>query len=359
VARVYDQAFGIENIVLALDCRNDAKEAPLAAVSKGRLHIAKSDFASRPLLACQVYRLCQRYRVWGVICHLFGVDHLVVGAAAKAAQIPAIVVMVGNPAPSRTQAAMKWASLIHASAALGLPLVSVSRHVQQSLSALASLPAGSTVIYSGCDVRAIRAGAARARIKRRPESPFTVGMVARLDPIKDHECLLKAFALICAAKPGVSLRLDLVGDGVLKPKLQQLAHALKLSQCINFLGTTPDLPHCLGSFDLFAFATTTEEGFGLALIEALAAGLPVVATDVPACREVLRGGQLGELVPPGDPNAFAAALGRAIDMKNRQPEPSQSQTRSVYELYDHAVAAEKLLALMDSAYQAKQCRSLF
>jgi glycosyltransferase involved in cell wall biosynthesis len=236
--------------------------------------------------------------------------------------------------------------LIHASATLGIPLASASIYVQDTLSALASLPARSTVIYNGCDVRDISAEAVSARSKRKPGSPFTLGMVARLDPIKDHECLLKAFAILCAAKPGVSLRLDLVGDGVLRSKLQELADALKISQQVDFLGTRSDVPHCLGQFDLFAFATTTEEGFGIALIEALAAGLPVVATDVPACREILRGGQLGELVPPRDPNALATALGRVIDMKHSDAEARQSQIDEVFELYDHRAAAEKHLALM-------------
>jgi glycosyltransferase involved in cell wall biosynthesis len=349
LAKVFDQAFGIENIVLALNPDDGAMKAALAAISKSRLHIARIDVASRPGLARCVYRLCQRYAIRGVICHLFGVDHLVVGVAAKAARIPAIVVRVGNPAPSWTQAkkaAMKWVSLIHASAALGMPLASASVYVQQTLSALASLPAGSTVIYNGCDVRDISAEAAFARSKRKPDSPFTLGMVARLDPIKDHECLLKAFAILCGAKPGVSLRLDLVGDGVLRSKLQEQAHALKISQRVNFLGTRSDVPHCLGQFDLFAFATTTKEGFGIALIEALAAGLPVVATDVPACREVLRGGQLGELVPPRDSNALAAALARVIDMKHCGAESRQSQIEETFELYDHRAAAEKHLALM-------------
>ncbi len=60
--------------------------------------------------------------------------------------------------------------------------------------------------------------------------------------------------------------------------------------------------------DVFVFSTTAEEGLGIALIEAMAAGVPVVASDVPACREVLDNGALGVLVPPGDAAALAAAI---------------------------------------------------
>ena len=64
-----------------------------------------------------------------------------------------------------------------------------------------------------------------------------------------------------------------------------------------------DVPELVGQLDLFVFATTSDEGLGIALIEAMAVGVPVVASDVGACREVLDDGALGLLVPPGGPVA--------------------------------------------------------
>ena len=64
-----------------------------------------------------------------------------------------------------------------------------------------------------------------------------------------------------------------------------------------FLGSSLEITKLLGNSDIFAFSTTEDEGFGIALIEAMAAGLPIIASDVPACREVLDG-NAGILVPP-------------------------------------------------------------
>src|SRR5581483_4170091 len=83
---------------------------------------------------------------------------------------------------------------------------------------------------------------------------------------------------------------------------------LNLTAVVTFLGSRRDVPSLLGQSDVFVFSTTREEGLGTVLIEALAAGLPVVASDVPACAEALEGGRWGRLVPPGDSAALAAAL---------------------------------------------------
>ena len=79
-----------------------------------------------------------------------------------------------------------------------------------------------------------------------------------------------------------------------------------------FWGPRSDVPELLGQMDVFAFSTTRDEGFGIALIEAMAAGLPVVASDVPACREVLDDGAAGILVPAGDPAPLAQAIGALL-----------------------------------------------
>ncbi|HTQ31622.1 MAG TPA: glycosyltransferase family 4 protein, partial [Opitutaceae bacterium] len=69
--------------------------------------------------------------------------------------------------------------------------------------------------------------------------------------------------------------------------------------------------------DVFVFSTTLEEGLGTVLLEALAAGLPIVATDVPACAEALDGGRWGALVPPADPAALAEALIARLQLPER------------------------------------------
>src|SRR5207248_2428186 len=100
----------------------------------------------------------------------------------------------------------------------------------------------------------------------------------------------------------------LAGEGSLRATLQAEAHDLGCAGAVEFLGTRLDVPELLAHARLFVFSTTRQEGLGTVLFEALAVGLPVVASDVPACREALRGGEFGRLVPPGDSAALADAI---------------------------------------------------
>jgi len=87
-----------------------------------------------------------------------------------------------------------------------------------------------------------------------------------------------------------------------------------------FLGRRSDIPELLGQADLFAFSTTAAEGFGISMIEALAAGLPVIASDVPACREVLLDGAAGELLPAGDAAIWARRLKELMGSSEQRQE---------------------------------------
>ncbi len=150
----------------------------------------------------------------------------------------------------------------------------------------------------------------RAGISRsgRPDRsrPNTAIMVATMENHKDHATLLAAVPAIQSAIP--DFRLLLVGDGTLKQELQELAGRLGAGSAVEFLGTRRDVPELLGQSDLFVFSTTPQEGLGSVLFEAMAAGLPIVATDVPACREILGGGIRGKLIPPSNPAALADAV---------------------------------------------------
>ena len=138
-------------------------------------------------------------------------------------------------------------------------------------------------------------------------SPKTIIMVARLDEIKDQETLLKAYAKI-----NQKFRLILVGDGNKREYLEGVASELGLNIKRIFKGSKTDIPAILAEADIFAFSTTLSEGFGIALIEAMAAKLPIIATDVPACREVLDNGKAGILIPVGRVDLWVNALNQLI-----------------------------------------------
>jgi len=166
-------------------------------------------------------------------------------------------------------------------------------------------------------------------------------MVARLDPIKDQATLIRAFA--AARQSG--WQLQLVGEGHERPRLEALARKLGLDPAQVFLGRRADIPKLLGQADLFAFSTTPAEGFGIALIEAIAAGLPVLASDVPACREVLLDGEAGELMPPGDVGAWAKRLMQLMASADAR-HPWAERARAHAARYDSTRCAERWYRLL-------------
>jgi sugar transferase (PEP-CTERM/EpsH1 system associated) len=139
----------------------------------------------------------------------------------------------------------------------------------------------------------------------RPGGPAVI--VARLSPEKDHATLLRACAVAVREEP--SFRLQVAGNGPLREDLLGLAGELGLTESVRFLGAVRDVPGLLAGAGLFVLSSLSE-GMSLTLLEAMASGLPVVATRVGGNPEVVADGLTGLLVPPADPPALAAALVR-------------------------------------------------
>ncbi|MCB1668074.1 MAG: glycosyltransferase [Pseudomonadales bacterium] len=128
-----------------------------------------------------------------------------------------------------------------------------------------------------------------------PNDKFIIGHVARLSEVKNQDLLLKAFALAQKTQP--NLFLVIIGYGHLEKKLKALALQLGINHSVLFTGAVDRAADYMKAFDLFAM-TSNDEGFGRVLIEAMAARIPIVATDIPAFVEVLGGS--GSLVRPND-----------------------------------------------------------
>lgn len=138
-----------------------------------------------------------------------------------------------------------------------------------------------------------------------PQSQPTAISVARLSPEKDFGTLLRAVAL---AVPHVrDLRLQIVGDGVERPRLERLARDLNVHRHVEFLGERSDVPQLLRSAAFFVSSSRTE-GISLTLLEAMAVGLPVLATRVGGNAEVVEDRVTGRLVPPQDHRTLGQAL---------------------------------------------------
>ncbi len=129
--------------------------------------------------------------------------------------------------------------------------------------------------------------------------------VGRLAPQKDHATLLRAFARLAGKHPA---RLLLIGEGPMRAELEALARALGIAGRVAFAGLRDNPYPAMREADLFVLSSAWE-GFGNVLVEAMAVGTPVVATDCPdGPAEILEGGKWGRLVPPGDADALAAAM---------------------------------------------------
>jgi glycosyltransferase involved in cell wall biosynthesis len=117
--------------------------------------------------------------------------------------------------------------------------------------------------------------------------------------------------------------LVLVGEGPERPHVQALAAELGVADRVLCLGALPHFSEWLGRADLFLLPSETES-FGLAALEALACGVPVIASDVGGLPEVVRHGETGLLVPPGDPAALAAAVASLLDDEPRRQRLGQA-----------------------------------
>lgn len=140
---------------------------------------------------------------------------------------------------------------------------------------------------------------------RLPDDALVVGMTCRLVEQKGVSYGLQAFVPVTARFPNAYL--IIAGDGPLRQALENEAAALNLGERVRFLGWRDDVPQLMHAFDLL-LAPSLWEGFGLVILEAMAGGLPVVASRVSAIPEIVVDGETGLLVPPRDTDALAEAI---------------------------------------------------
>lgn len=171
------------------------------------------------------------------------------------------------------------------------------------------------VIPNGVDMTKFKhIDRARASLRRElglPEDRLLVGGVGRYHPQKDFEGFLQAAAAVVWG--GGDAHFVLAGRGVSpgNQKLTALVSELGISRCVHLLGERHDIPAIMSGLDLFV-SSSRNEGFSNVLVEAMACGLPCVATDVGAAREVLCG--VGRLVPPEEPLALGVAIAEMLSL---------------------------------------------
>jgi glycosyltransferase involved in cell wall biosynthesis len=174
-----------------------------------------------------------------------------------------------------------------------------------------------------------------------------LGVVAHLSPVKGHADLLEAMARVVSVRPDTKLLV--VGDGVLRPQLGDLARSLGLAGRVVFAGARPDVASVMAALDVVVVPSHTE-GLSNALLEAMAMARPVIATAVGGNPDVVEHDASGLLVPPRDPSALAAAALRLLERPD--------EARRLGEAARRRVLAEFSLGRMVAGHEACY-RSLF
>jgi glycosyltransferase involved in cell wall biosynthesis len=256
------------------------------------------------------------------IVHLHNTyPHIYGSLAARWAKVPVVVsTRHGQRAGHRWHATWQYACAAH----LVDRVIAVSDDAARLCVAADGLPASKVCrIWNGIDCEAFAYQGPVA-------APVAIS-VARLSPEKDFATLLQGIALAALHVP--ALRLRIVGDGPERAALERLAGTLGLGERVEFLGERQDVAALLGEAAFFV-STSLTEGISLTLLEAMAVGLPVIATSVGGNPEVVVEGVTGHLCPPRAPQAFADAVVRLCRAPERWAEYGRAGRERVRSCFD-------------------------
>jgi glycosyltransferase involved in cell wall biosynthesis len=290
-----------------------AAEYQAAGIDVQSMNLPHSGRSRYLRLISFTHEVCREFRPDAFLSMPLG-WHSFMGLGAKAAGVGVVAAHVGNYPDDRTASFRKFKLQVQSGRPITSKLICCSSYVQRGVVDCFGVSVSETeVVYNGVDVDAVARRSSAARAQRSRNGAFAVGMVARYEVHKDQPTLIRAAKLLRDA--GRSIEVWLIGDGSRRAEYERLIADLRLAQSVKLLGVRRDVPELLAQLDAFVFSATPDEGLGVALIEAMAAGTPIVASDVGACQEVLDGGSLGALVRARDPGALADAL----DLLARDP----------------------------------------
>jgi sugar transferase (PEP-CTERM/EpsH1 system associated) len=227
-------------------------------------------------------------------------------------------------------------------------VVAVSKHVHDvMIEEIGISPQRVRLIYNGVDTARFCPHAQDRESLRHnlqiPPDMAAIGIVARLARIKNHEVLLRAYAKLRAA-PEKKTRLVIVGDGPERASLEELSRQLGIAGDVSFLGERRDTPGLLSAFDIYVLPSFSE-GMNLTLLEAMGAGLPVVASRVGGNVEIVEDGNTGYLFPSGNVDALSELLGRLVSEPERRVQMGQSGRERVLRQFDQRVMMQHYLSL--------------
>lgn len=240
--------------------------------------------------------------------------------------------------------------------------VPVSKDLQQWLRSRIHVPdAKNLLINNGVDTRQFATGKRNDirsdRLKKEsgfPEDAFVIGTVGRIQDVKNHAGLIDAFIRLRELLPEQKqrLRLAIIGDGPLLSTLRAKVQDAGIAELVWLPGAREDIADVMPFFSLFAM-TSIAEGTPVVILEAMASGLPVVATKVGGIPEVVIDNQTGKLVNAADPNAFAQALSAYLLAPEILAQQGAAGRQRVEEIYSIEAMLGSYAGLYDKLYAAK------
>jgi len=214
-------------------------------------------------------------------------------------------------------------------------VIAVSQAVAESLRLNGVIESSKiTVVHNGIDTDRFARSIASVGI-RGGGSPVLVGTVGHLAPIKGHDVFLRAAALVSVRRQGMQFVVigeDKSPEMVHRKSLESLVAELGLSGSVAMPGWKDDIPGVLSSFTVFVSAARSEP-FGLSIVEAMAGGLPVVATASEGALEIIEDGFSGKLVPVDHPESLAAAIDELLDDPSERSRLGRNAVLAAQERY--------------------------
>lgn len=177
-----------------------------------------------------------------------------------------------------------------------------------------------------------------------------IGTVGRLEPVKDQPNLVHAFIRLIKQYPNLKedTRLMLVGDGSLRPEIEQLLKQAGLQELVWLAGSRDDVPELLREMDIFVLPSKAE-GISNTILEAMACGLPVLATKVGGNEQLIVAGETGDLVPKENPEVLAQALYNYLS----KPELIEQQARNAKQRALEYFSLDKMVGEYQKVYQKR------
>jgi glycosyltransferase involved in cell wall biosynthesis len=226
-------------------------------------------------------------------------------------------------------------------------VIAISHAVKDWLVAERSVPLQKiSVIHYGIDPELFSRPQGGLRREWGLEDKSIIGAIGRLEPRKGHDCLIRSMSEIRKTVPSAMLVIaghDPLGYG---QELQRLISNLGLNQSVRLLGFQNDIASFLNALDVFAFATHSE-GFGQVVIEAMAAGKATVVTRIPPLTEIVVDGETGTLVEPGNPLAFAHAIGELLLNEDKSRAMGDRGKERVYSRFSSKRMCEETFSLYE------------